>query len=165
MPGEVIIDAALFMGMHAADEATRLACKKFFADGLSSPVVMPLEQVGLCDDLIWRLPRDVQDAYYPFMDNLHSIVPVERPGYERDDIDAAFETRTLDGLPTRERLLLGFTLNRGGILRTPNQRLLNRAGLPVAAPPEATDEPRFPDELEKLYLTSLRLRVPGLGEE
>lgn len=43
---------------------------------------MPLEEVGICDDLVWKMPRDIQDMYYPFMDNLHSMLDMSRLPYE-----------------------------------------------------------------------------------
>lgn len=160
MAAEIVIDAALFMGMHATVDASRLACKSFFAENLSTPMLMPLEQVGLCDDLIWRLPRDTQDAYYPFMDNLHSLLCVERPGYGRGDAEIGFGSAALDGLPDHERLLLGFVLRKGATLYTASPRLTGRTGLPVRGVETADAERTFPKTLETLYDHSLKLRVP-----
>jgi uncharacterized protein DUF6190 len=161
MDADIVIDAALFMGMNAEDEVIRVACKSFFVAHLDTPMVMPLEQVGRCDDLIWRLPRAVQDAYYPFMDNLHSMLRLQRLGYSRGDTGFAFQTAALDGLPDHEHLLLGFVMNRGGTLHTVSPRLLARAGLPVHPPDKADLAAAFPARLEQLYQDSLKLRVPS----
>ncbi|GIG67290.1 DUF6190 family protein [Phytomonospora endophytica] len=161
MAAEIVIDAALFMGMHAAEESARLACKSFFTSNLATPMLMPLEQVGLCDDLIWRLPRDTQDAYYPFMDNLHSLLCVERPGYGRGDAEIGFGSAALDGLPDHERLLLGFVLRKGGTLHTASPRLTGRTGLPVRGIETPGADRAFPKTLETLYEQSLKLTVPA----
>ncbi|MGW1073690.1 DUF6190 family protein [Streptomyces sp. NPDC002537] len=162
MPGDSYVDAALFLGMNSADEATRIACKSFFATRLHGRVTMSLEQVGRCDDLVWRFPRELQDAYYPFMDHLHTDMDIRRLGYTREDLDTGLGTPGTAGLPTHERLLAGMVLHRGGVLHTVSPGLLARTGLPVL-PPEPGPEVPFPDGLEKLYRDSLALRIaPGL---
>ncbi|MBV9139641.1 MAG: hypothetical protein JO115_01740 [Pseudonocardiales bacterium] len=158
MAGDVYVDAALFLGMHSTDESMRIACKSFFAARLSDHVVMSWEQVGRCDDLVWRFPRAVQDAYYPFMDNLHTDMRIERRGYDAADLRVGLLAE-LDGLAMHERLLAGMVLNRNGMLWSVSPRLLAHASLPVRAP-KADVELLFPDALERLYRTSLALRVP-----
>jgi hypothetical protein len=159
------IDAALFLGMHATDDRLRLACKAFVIDRWHSRLTISLEQVGRCDDLVWGFGRAVQDAYYPFMDSLHTVLDIARPGYEEADVRRGLELRLPGTLPVHERLLLGMVLNRHGQLITASPRLLSgelSAGLPVRAPqPVAGREPAFPDGLERLYQESLALRVPG----
>jgi hypothetical protein len=154
-------DAALFLGMNSTDEALRIACKAFFAGRPHGPVVMSLEQVGRCDDVIWDYSRELQDAYYPFMDNLHTIAGIRREGYEEVDIRRALSQDVPAALPAHERLLLGMVLNRKGMLHTASPRLGFGGRLPVrpvgAAP---ASEPLFPDPLERLYRQSLALRVP-----
>lgn len=156
MSGEVFVDAALFMGMHRMgthheDERVRRGCKAFFARALertAAPVHMSLEQVGLCDALVWRRPRGEQDAYYPFMDRLHTDLRIDRTGYAEKDTRRAWEDPALDGLPDHERLLMGQVMERGGTLHTASARLLARSGLPVEPPEALEDEPRFPGGLE-----------------
>ncbi|MDA2809434.1 DUF6190 family protein [Nocardiopsis sp. RSe5-2] len=162
MSGEVFVDAALFMGMHHEDERVRRGCKAFFARALgrpTAPVHMSLEQVGLCDALVWRRPRGEQDAYYPFMDRLHTDLRIDRTGYAEKDTRRAWEDPALDGLPDHERLLLGQVMERGGTLHTASARLLARPGLPVEPAEALGDEPRFPGGLEPFYRISLALRV------
>jgi hypothetical protein len=156
---EEYVDATLFLGMNCAEENVRIACKSYFAARLADRVVMSLEQVGRCDDLVWGFPREVQDAYYPFMDNLHTMMSIDRIGYDDTDLRSAPAAEPPGGLPTHERLLLGMVLNRGGTLRSVSSRLLDRPGLPVRAPEEGP-ELAFPEPLERLYQQSLRLRLP-----
>ncbi|MBP2329644.1 hypothetical protein JOF56_010029 [Kibdelosporangium banguiense] len=163
MPADVYVDAALFMGMHADDDAVRVACKNFFVDRLSGgdAVVMSLEQVGRCDALIWgRCGRDEQDSYYPFMDVLHTDMAMGRIPYEEQDIKAALTASSLAGLELTDRLTLGMVLNRGGELVTVNPRLAGRDDLPVRRPKGGTER-HFPCYLEWRYERSLALRVPG----
>ncbi len=160
MTGEVVIDGALFLGMHATDEDMRRSCKAFFCRHLHDEVTMSLEHVGWCDDVVWAHPRAVQDAYYPFMDTLHTDMTIHRVGYEQADIDSVRNARYLADLPMRERLLLGLVLRRGAVLHTASPRLRTRHDLPLKAVPAAAAEDRFPQPLEQRYQVSLALRLP-----
>lgn len=155
----IVVDAALFLGMHADEEPTRRACKTFFVRRLGGQVWISLEQVGWCDDVVWAYPRAVQDAYYPFMDTLHSEMAIRRCGYDKPDLAAAIETAALQDLPVRERLLMAMVLCRSATLYTTNAELTGRDGLPATVPPAADEEP-FPAHLEQLYQNSLALRIP-----
>jgi hypothetical protein len=162
MPGDssrVFIDATLFMGMHSDDQALRRTCKRFFAARLGERVTMSWEQVGRCDDLVWGYSRAVQDAYYPFMDNLHTDMAIDRVGYTEEDTQRAFTTKELEGLPAHERLLLAQVLSHSGVLYTASPRLTGRTDLPVATVPVADTEDTFPSPLERLYQDSLVLTV------
>jgi hypothetical protein len=154
-----VIDAALFMGMHCDDEPIRLACKAFFVERLDGSVLMSQEQVGRCDALVWTYGRADQDAYYPFMDNLHTVLRIDRPAYTEDDVRTALDEPALKDLPMPERLLMGMVLATGSVLRTPNPRLAARTDLPVRPLP-AAGETAFPAPLERMYGESLALRVP-----
>jgi hypothetical protein len=162
MPADVFVDSSLFMGMHAEDDEIRVACKNFFVEQLDGDgFVMNLEQVGRCDALIWgQYGREEQDAYYPFMDVLHTDIAMERIPYEQRDIDAARSVPALDGLEWTDRLTLGMVLARGGELVTVSPRLTGQDGLPVRAP-RGGREFSFPPYLERLYKRSLQLRVAG----
>lgn len=155
----IVVDGALFLGMHADDEPTRRTCKTFFVRRLSEQVWMSLEQVGWCDDVVWSYPRAAQDAYYPFMDTLHSEMAIRRGGYDEPDLAAALETTTLHDLPVRERLLMARVLRCGAALYTTNARLTDRGDLPASRPPPSGEE-SFPAHLERLYQNSLALRIP-----
>ncbi|MDH6122390.1 DUF6190 family protein [Kitasatospora sp. GAS204B] len=159
--GVEYVDATLFMGMNSTDEYTRAVCRTFFATRLGGRVMMSLEQVGRCDDLVWQFPREVQDAYYPFMDYLHTVMAIVRLGYEQDDLRSAPEAARYPRLATHERLLLGMVIHRGGLLRSVSARLTGRSrqpDLPVAAP-DPGPELAFPQPLEELYQRSLALRI------
>ncbi|MFE0189667.1 DUF6190 family protein [Streptomyces sp. NPDC059008] len=160
-------DAALFLGMNSADDRLRRACKAFFTTRLNGRVVMSQEQVGRCDDVIWRFDRELQDAYYPFMDNLHTVMDIARPPYDEADVRRGLDGEPPGTLPVHERLLLGMVLNRHGRLHSASARLLDhgaRGGLPVEAPASVSGpEPSFPEPLEKLYQQSLALRIPVEG--
>ena len=101
------VDADVFMGMHHEDAAVRRGCKAFFVRHLNDRVTMSLEQVGRCDDLVWRCPRALQDAYYPFMDRLHTDMAIHRVGYTKQDTDRAWRDPALEGFPPQRRLVLG----------------------------------------------------------
>ncbi|MFE9534900.1 DUF6190 family protein [Streptomyces sp. NPDC006691] len=155
-------DAALFLGMNSADDEVRRACKAFFVARCSGHLVMSLEQVGRCDDVIWGYSRELQDAYYPFMDHLHTVMDIERVGYDEADVRRGTEADAPDHLPMHERLLLGMVHNREGLLHTVSERLLGHGALPVRAPdPVVGPEPAFPEPLEVLYRQSLVLRIPA----
>ncbi|POX43228.1 hypothetical protein C3486_01365 [Streptomyces sp. Ru73] len=165
MARDLYVDAALFMGMHSTDTAVRDACAAFFAAHLERPLVMTYEEVGRCDDVVWGYPRAAQDAYYPFMDLLHSVMPVRRRAYTADDW-LAFDRlpAPATALSPRERMLLAAVSAGGGELVTVNPRLLalTTPGLPVRGPEPAAGPVRFPDgtgTLDKLYDVSLELVV------
>ncbi|MCX2185253.1 hypothetical protein KV205_32790 [Streptomyces sp. SKN60] len=162
---EPFIDADLFLGMNSADDDVRIACKAFFVERLGGRVTMSLEQVGRCDDVIWGYSRELQDLYYPFMDHLHTVMDISREGYEPADAQLALAEDS--GLPARlpftDRLLLAQVIHRKGLLHTAGPRLGAFGGLPVrtvAARPAGAPEPSFPEPLERLYRTSLALRLP-----
>lgn len=157
----VFVDSSAFLGMHAADDSLRRACKSFFVEALARRLVMGFEEVARCDDVVWSKPRHVQDAYYPFMDRLHSDLPIRRLGLSRHDVDVAGADHRLAGLPDRERFAVAQAICLGVDMITVNPRLLHAPGLPVAAPVSVVDEPRFPSELEDLYRQSLGLRLSG----
>ncbi|WP_309117152.1 DUF6190 family protein [Saccharothrix sp.] len=159
MSGEAIIDASLFMAMNSIDEATRRRGKAFFVARLGTGAVMPLEQVGACDDLVWGYRRAEQDAYYPFMDVLHTEMKIDRIGYTEDDLKRALESPELAGLSLRNRLTAAVVLNRGGTLYTVDPELTARDDLPLGELPDV--ESAFPQPLEGLYKQSLVLRVGG----
>lgn len=157
------VDAALFLGMHSADERLRIACKSFFTSRVDGRLVMSMEQVGRCDDTIWGLDRALQDAYYPFMDNLHTLVDIHRPAYDEADVRRGLSNPMFRRFPTHERLLLGMVVRREGRLTSASPRLVRPRPvcLPVHPPDPVTGpEPRFPEPLEQLYRESLAVRLP-----
>ncbi|MBT2449641.1 hypothetical protein J7F03_21665 [Streptomyces sp. ISL-43] len=161
-PADEYADAALFLGMNSVDEDVRRACKAFFVDRLAGRLVMSLEQVGRCDDIVWGFSRELQDAYYPFMDNLHTVMDIRRLGYDEADVERGTGPEPPRTLPAHERLLLGMVLNRKGLLHTASPRLAATTGFALRVA-DCADGPeaRFPEPLESLYQQSLALRVPA----
>jgi hypothetical protein len=168
MTGE-FVDATSFLGMNSTDEEERLACVRFFAARLDGSLGISAEQVGICDDTVWRFGRQVQDDYYPFMDNLHSRLRFERLTYTEADLDTALRRGNPD-LPLTDRLTLAMVINRDATLYTLNPRLLALADAPVRHPAMAAadgDTPdgdafagsAFPAWLDQLYQVSLALQV------
>ena len=173
------IDASVFLGMHSKDEQVRVTCKNYFVHRLNEEIGMSLEQVGKCDDIIWQLPRERQDAYYPFMDNLHSMMKIDRTPYNEGDVKEATFNQRLYGLDFSDRLTIGMVLARRGVLYTVNPQLvsfkpsmpLDRLGREVAVDTKWFDisdlvrsiqegkELTFPTELERLYQQSLAVRI------
>jgi hypothetical protein len=150
------IDASVFLGMHSADEKTRIACKNYFVTRLNDPVGMSLEQVGKCDDVIWQYSRKEQDAYYPFMDNLHTTMNIQRVGYNEKDIQEAITNPDLQDLSIADRLTAGMAIARGAELYSVNPRLVSND---YVRSPEAGKELSFPQALEELYQQSLEVRI------
>lgn len=160
-----LVDASVFLGMHATGDELRRTCKGFFVDALAHPggVTMSLEEVGRCDDLVWARPRAVQDAYYPFMDALHSTACILRIGFARDDLAAAVSAAEDDrppGLADAERLQVALAARIGARLVSVRPGLAGRADRPADAPEAPAGEPVFPPPLEALYQRSLALRIP-----
>jgi hypothetical protein len=153
-------DASVFLGMHSADDEVRKACKDFFASRFRGVALTSLDQVGKCDDVIWRYPRHLQDAYYPFMDRLHSEMRIVREPFSEAELKRSFADPRLQGLPVGARLLLAKVIEAGGCLFSIQPYLTGRSDLPVCNP-EIGSEADFPASVAGLYHTSLRLRLPA----
>lgn len=148
------IDATIFMGMHSSDEKIRIACKIFFIGRIKKTVFMSLETVGKCDDVVWQFDRETQDAYYPFMDRLHTIMDIQRIPYDEKSLQARKANPQLN---TFQQLTLAQTHN--GKLYTFDTALLDLKLNNVVSPKIPEEEKEFPDDLEKFYQGSLILRV------
>lgn len=159
MHTDEFVDATVFLGMNSTDEKVRRACTSFFAERMDRQIAMTLDQVGRCDDIVWGYPRDTQDLYYPFMDNLHTELRFDRLPYGDQDVLTASRDRTA-GLDAADRLMLAMVANHHGTLYTLNSRLLSVPDAPVRPPcaPESGRVP-FPGRLESLYQASLALLV------
>lgn len=160
------IDASLFLGMHRFDEKTRILCKNFFVERLKSdkPLTINLEQVGKCDDDIWKFSREAQDAYYPFMDYLHTVLNIQRVPFSSCDIHEATTNKQLQNLIFSDRLTLGMVILKEGMLFTINTLLFEQKNLPVCYPKSnENNELFFPPVLEKLYQKSLKIKIGFRG--
>ena len=125
------VDSSFFLAMHSTDEPVRIACKNYFIERAHSEIFMSLEHVGWCDDVIWSYSREKQDAYFPFMDQLHTDLNIHRLRYEDEDLRCAIEAQTLRRLDLFNRLLVAMVVRRGGVLYTVNEELLVQDGIPV----------------------------------
>lgn len=153
------IDAGVFMGMHSADEQVRIASKNLFVRCWQSGLHMTLDQVGICDAVVWLRSREVQDDYYPFMDQLHTLMRIDRVPYTVADLTAASTDGGLDDLSAHARLTLAKVRAGGARLLTWDPGLIQRPDTPAEAPEASGAEARFPGELEDLYARSLALRL------
>lgn len=152
------LDATLFLGMHDGDQARRARSLAFFTRRLGEQVFMSLEQVGLCDHVIWARGREEQDAYYPFMDNLHTLMAIRRRGYDRADMALALGDARLARLPFRQACTLAQVMSHDGILHTHDPALLGRDELRHWLADDADEAPlAFPEPLQALYEQSRRL--------
>jgi Family of unknown function (DUF6190) len=157
------LDHRVFLGLNAASEVVRRRCKALLVARMKSVLFMTFDQVGRCDDVIWRFSRRLQDGYYPFMDALHSHRCLQRDGYESSTLQAAAGDPRLQGLPAADRLLVARALERQAVVYTLDAGLLSRPDLPVRSPPASDVEVAFPGSLESLYQQSLELRFDDSG--
>jgi len=151
------IDASVFLGMHHADELIRQRSLAFFRSHFERRARMNFEQVGICDAIIWRQPRRVQDVYYPFMDLLHSDMQILREGYAFAELELALNHRQLQELRPEQALLAAQVLqSSAGTLFTHDPALL---ALPCLASrlgdfDSLGQRGSFPAELQDLYQAS-----------
>ena len=158
------VDATVFLGMHHRDPVIRQHSLGFFRGHYSHQVWMNFEQVGICDAVIWRQRREVQDAYYPFMDRLHSDMQIMREGYHMRELDLALGHPELKSLRPEQALLAAQVMAREGVLVTHDPVLQRLPCLRsqrwnfASADPDAA----FPEDLQALYETSCAfVHTPG----
>lgn len=170
---KVFIDASLFMGMHSENTHTRRQSIEFMAQHFNGQVYMNLEQVGMCDEYVWQYERDIQDAYYPFMDVLHSEMDVKRIGYSQSDLNLSLLEHGIDvrHLTVQQRLLMAQVINHEGLLFTHDSQIRSNTAFrnflgQFESEEVQTDEqdtrntPVFTPMLDELYETSKRLVFP-----
>lgn len=153
------IDTSIFMGLHSKDEQTRLACKNFFIKKMNSTIYFSLENVGKCDDMVWQFDRETQDAYYPFMDRLHTVMDIQRTPYDTEDIDVYQKDFSGSPLTILQKLTCSMVLAKHGTLYTFDKELYGLKNVSVQEPEIVTQEDVFPGDLEQWYQKSLVLCV------
>jgi len=160
-----VIDASVFLGLHHHDAGLRQRSLGLFRGRFTARVQMNYEQIGICDAVIWRQRREVQDLYYPFMDRLHSEMQIVRAGYAIGELDLAVGHRELRGLRPEQALLAAQVLTREAVLATHDPALRGLRCLQSRLWDfDATRPPGgFPPELESLYERS-RVFVHGAVE-
>ncbi|EGH99127.1 hypothetical protein ALQ85_00286 [Pseudomonas syringae] len=156
-----MIDATVFMGMHHADPGVRDKCLGFFSHFYTSSVQMNFAQVGICDAIIWKKSRALQDVYYPFMDVLHTDMAIQRQGCSEQVLQRAANDSLFKGLPAEKKLLAAQVLEHELPFYTHDLELLRLQVLqPFLQPFENTPErPAFPEMLQRLYEQSCALVI------
>lgn len=153
------VDFTIFMGMHADEERVRVGCKNIFIEYARAGLRMSLDHIGMCDHIVWGNPYEVQEKYYPFMDMLHSTVPMERFYYPTSALTPDNKERS--GIPdsVSYALLCNAVRRMKGALFTllPVSLFSN---ITVLNPPSTALEGVFSHELESLYQNSRALVVP-----
>ncbi|MCG2580895.1 DUF6190 family protein [Marinobacter lipolyticus] len=149
------VDASVFLGMHHQDSHLRRRALAFFASYYRRGVRMNFEQVGICDAIIWQLRRDVQDAYYPFMDRLHSDMAILREGYGQQELELYARDSRMSGLRSDQALLALQVICNGAILFTLDPVLRRLPALKAHLGDfAALDAAVLPKPLPSLYATS-----------
>lgn len=156
-----IIDATVFMGMHHTDAAIRNQSLNFFTERFSDQVSMSFSQIGICDAIIWKKARELQDVYYPFMDVLHSEMAIQRGGYSDRVIEMAASSAELSGLAPEKRLQAAQVLESEVPFYTHDRGFHQCIALrPFLASFRETAVPgSFHGALQALYQASLALSV------
>lgn len=163
MPELPVIDATAFMAMHDANASKRENTVLLFSNHFKEGVELSIDQVGICDAVVWKKPRETQDLYYPFMDVLHSVMPIKRFAYTYDVIEAALKGGFFDSLSVTSACLAAYVLLNKKMLFTYNPALLNFSALNgylgnFGSLSEHSDR-LFSNELTGLYNKSLCLTV------
>ncbi len=156
---KLFIDATTFLGMNAQNERLRCISVNFFAGRYHQQVNMALEQVGLCDDVIWQYSRQEQDLYYPFMDCLHTEMDIVRTPFTQQDCARANEDVRLQGLPYGNALMMAQVLNHDGILYTHDSALNNQTSLRAHIGRFDDENGQFETAMQDLYEQSIVLRI------
>lgn len=151
-----LIDASVFLGMHHENDRIRQQSLAFFRVFFHHGAWMNFEQVGICDAVIWRMPREVQDAYYPFMDVLHSEMDIQRQGYRYEYLDYALKHFKNSRLSTYQAMLVSQVLCDDFMLYTHDAALLKLDCLQQRLGDFSVldNSARFSARLEQLYPAS-----------
>jgi hypothetical protein len=92
---KILFDNSIHLGQFAIhNEALRIAAKNSqiqisMKPGSDCVGIESFNENTFSDDIIWGLDREVQDAFYPFMDLFHSVKNVQRiPLFSEDALQA-----------------------------------------------------------------------------
>lgn len=156
-----MIDATVFMGMHHQNSDIRTRSLEFFTQRYHKEVRMSFSQIGVCDAIIWKKTRALQDVYYPFMDVLHSDMNIKRTGYSHAALSRAANSMALSGLSAEKRLQAAQVLEANCLFYTHDRDYRDCEALRPhlaefdAAPSNLT----LPEGLLRLYEASLKLTI------
>ncbi|OUR91755.1 hypothetical protein A9Q81_17580 [Gammaproteobacteria bacterium 42_54_T18] len=166
---KIFIDASLFMGMHSSDDKKRNQSLSIMSEQFPKCIYMNLEQVGMCDEYVWRYTRNIQDDYYPFMDVLHSEMDINRIGYCSNDIIRFNKDKRLSdkSISIQSALLVAQTINNNAVLYTHDKSILSldyfREYLGFVPNEQCINQKRndrFSPKLDRLYENSRSLIFP-----
>ncbi|MFJ2688298.1 DUF6190 family protein [Pseudomonas sp. NPDC087342] len=148
-----IIDATVFMGMHHSEPLLRAKSLGFFNSFSERQVLMSFGQIGICDAIIWKKSRHLQDVYYPFMDVLHTEMDIQRQGYCNEVLRRACLESDWGHLNVEKKLLAAHVLEHRRPLFTHDQQLLEMTVLQpfLQAFPLWVSGPAFPQSLQTLF--------------
>lgn len=157
-----VIDASIFLGMNHEDIKIRRSCVQVIAYNFYTGLEINLEQIGLCDKVIWQRSREEQDAYYPFMDYLHTVMEFDRVPYVNEAYQIAAIDHRLNHLPMTKALIASHVLIGERVLYTLDNDLkklsiLSDKILPISLPSSTGLE--FSETLRCLYESSLQLKL------
>ncbi|WP_423821186.1 DUF6190 family protein [Salinisphaera sp. SPP-AMP-43] len=164
-----VIDATVFMGMHHALNDRRQRALKVVMSNFDEGFEISFDQIGICDSIVWRRPREVQDAYYPFMDVLHTEMPFRRRGYSLATIERAANDPQLAEIRTSSpscALLAASVIEESELLYTFDPVLLKSQPTVRYVACSYGTQPggirsggSFPGELQQLYNESRSLVI------
>ena len=156
-----MIDATVFMGMHHQNADIRARSLGFFTLRYHSDVRMSFSQIGICDAIIWKKTRELQDVYYPFMDVLHSDMNILRAGYSNAVLSRAANSAALSVLPAEKRLQAAQVLEANCLFYTHDRDYQHCEALKphLAAFDSEPVADTFPQILQRLYDASLDLVI------
>lgn len=174
----ILFDAGSHLGQFClSNEQVRLGCKEMQVAIAARADAVCVghwtdQENGRIDSTIWSLPRQVQDAYYPFMDRFFSSANIRQAPLQDEDIDlmrtlrAEMEVATgcviglLDCLNCARAVHAGaqtiFTLSVAMLDPAVVAYMHSQCSISVRQPIADRDIP-YPDlELEKCYQQALR---------
>lgn len=156
-----IIDATVFMGMHHSDPQLRAKSLGFFSSFYQRQVLMSFGQIGICDAIIWKKSRQLQDVYYPFMDVLHTEMDIQRQGYCNEVLRRACLESDWSHLSVEKKLLAAQVVEHRQPLFTHDEELreLTVLGPFLQSFPQWVSGPAFPEALQNLFEQSREMLI------
>lgn len=156
-----VIDATVFMGMHHSDPEVRSRSLGFFGAFYSRQVLMSFGQIGICDAIIWKKSRHLQDVYYPFMDVLHTDMDIQRQGYCNRVLKRACLEPDWAHLSVEKRLLVAHVVEHRQPLFSHDESLHELTLLKpfLQTFPPSTSHSVFPEKLQRLYEQSMEMSI------
>ncbi|CAM3620108.1 hypothetical protein EI168_03950 [Halomonas sp. FME1] len=157
-----IIDASVFLGMHHESLEVREKCVEIIVRNFDGGLEINLEQIGLCDNVIWQRSREEQNAYYPFMSYLHTVMEFKRIPYADEAYQLAAIDYRLKHLPMKKAILACHVLAGERGLYTldddlKDMDLLSDYIMPIISSSET--EYFFSEPLNLFYKKSLMLKL------